>query len=472
MSKGKTVTQSTTDPAQMAMYQDLYDKSKSIASQPFVPYTGARVAGFNPDQLQGFDATRNMFNQSMSFDPRQKLNTLANQSTPSVTPFTGTATQLQPAAMQQAANIAPIDLYSGASVNRNAIRDVKPQSLLSTDLGAYQNPFQSQVIDNTLGDLNKARQLQIQSDQDAAIGRGAFGGSRSALLESETNRNFAEQAARASGNLRSQGFDRATSLAGQDIGRQFDADRYMSGVDSNVAMQNATFGQQAGLARQGLLGDVAQNQAQLDARRFGADQSALNQFGLQQGSYNNAMNMANMDARNRARFMQPGLEMQNRQFQAGLLGNQLSDQYRNLGLLSGIGSQQQGLQQAGLDAGYEQFGRAINYGPQQLNLLSQGLSGMPVNSSKSEGYKPGTADYLQTALSIFGLSDKRLKENIKLVDKVKGHNIYTWDWNDTAKKLGVTSPTKGVIAQEILQSNPEAIALHESGYLMVNYGAL
>ena len=75
MSKGKTVTQSTTDPAQMAMYQDLYDKSKSIASQPFVPYTGARVAGFNPDQLQGFDATRNMFNQSMSFDPRQKLDT-------------------------------------------------------------------------------------------------------------------------------------------------------------------------------------------------------------------------------------------------------------------------------------------------------------------------------------------------------------------------------------------------------------
>ena len=74
----------------------------------------------------------------------------------------------------------------------------------------------------------------------------------------------------------------------------------MSDADRAVAMQNATFGQQAGLARQGLLGDVAQNQAQLDARRFGADQSALNQFGLQQGSYNNAMNMANMDAINRA----------------------------------------------------------------------------------------------------------------------------------------------------------------------------
>ena len=814
MSKGKSTTTTTTDPAQMAMYQGLYDKSQSIASQPFVPYTGARVAGFNPDQLQGFDATRNMFGQSMSFNPRSQLNQLAYQPAPSINlpfgysqqqqpfsnfqpsiqqgqfmPFTGgggrpvappsiggiggrevgmpspsqgldpralkprglpvgnnvlgggginyknemggsnfggpvgplpsevsqaekdfyanlqngsvmpmgglgefvppqqpaftplsertdiygegkkydpanlpegfsydsprdgnniysmvmpsmgnvyaygpdgerrevpsgiqspgfnttilgglgdlfnpglptdtgptfssdpfrkkgfsnqtptqgnpfAPTQLQPAAMQQAstirpverfgganitslanfgganispverfggANISPVDLYSGASVNRGDVRDVKPQSLLSTDLGAYQNPFQSQVIDNTLGDLNKARQLQIQSDQDAAIGRGAFGGSRSALLESETNRNFAEEAARASGNLRSQGFDRATSLAGQDIGRQFDADRYMSDADRAIAMQNATFGQQAGLAKQGLLGDVSLNQArlnqqaglsgmdafnrralqqgqfqqqagmadmdafnraamqgaqfrqqagmagadasnragsqqaQLNASRFGANQDALNRFGLQQGQFNNQMNMGMFDAANRAAFMQPGLEMQNRQFQSGLLNNQLSDQYRNLGLLSGIGSQQQGLQQAGLDSGYEQFGRAINYGPQQLNLLSQGVSAMPSANSTSDQYKPGTADYLQTALSLFGLSDKRLKENIKLVDKVKGHNVYTWDWNDTAKKLGVTSPTKGVIAQEILQSNPEAIALHESGYLMVNYGAL
>ena len=401
MSKGKSTTTTTTDPAQMEIYQDLYSKAKGIASQPFVPYTGARVAGFNPDQLQSFDATRGLFNQSMGFNPRQKLDNLANQSTPTVTPFTGTATQLQPAAMQQAANIAPIDLYSGASDNRGDVRDVRPQSLLSTDLGAYQNPFQSQVIDNTLGDLNRARQLQIQSDQDAAIGRGAFGGSRSALLESETNRNFAEQAAKAAGNLRSQGFDRATSLASQDIGRQFDADRFMSDADKAIAMQNASFGQQAGLARQGLLGDVAQNQASLDARRFAANQDALNRFGLQKGQFDNQMNIANMDAINRARFMQPGLEMQNRQFQAGLLGDQLNDQYRTLGMLSGIGSQQQGLQQRGMDAGYNEFLRAINYGPQQLGLLSQGVSALPTQTTTTQSNKPGFLDQVGQIASIY-----------------------------------------------------------------------
>ena len=51
MSKGKSTTTTTTDPTQMAIYQDLYGKSKDIASQPFVPYTGARVAGINQDKV-------------------------------------------------------------------------------------------------------------------------------------------------------------------------------------------------------------------------------------------------------------------------------------------------------------------------------------------------------------------------------------------------------------------------------------
>ena len=343
MSKGKSTTTTTTDPTQMKIYEDLYNKSKGIASQPLVPYTGARVAGFNPDQLEGFDATRNMFGQSMGYDPRSQLNELAGQAAP---------------------------------------------SLLNTDLEAYQNPFQTQVIDNALGDLNRSRQMQLQSDQDAAIGRGAFGGSRSALLEAETNRNFAEQAAKTAGNLRAQGFDRATGLAGMDLSR----------------------------------------------------------------------------------------DMQNRGFQAGLLGNQLSDQYRNLGLMSGIGGQQQGLQQRGLDAGYGEFMRALGYGPQQLGLLAQGVSALPSQGSQSSSYKPGTFEQIGNVAggigSIMGLfSDAKLKDNITFVGQSKGHNVYTWTWNDIAKKLGINTPEIGVIAQEVAHI-PNAVSKHESGYLTVNYGAL
>ena len=51
---GKQTTQM--DPAQQAMYEDLYRRSQGIAAQPFVPYTGPRVAGFSPDQLRALSS--------------------------------------------------------------------------------------------------------------------------------------------------------------------------------------------------------------------------------------------------------------------------------------------------------------------------------------------------------------------------------------------------------------------------------
>ena len=332
MSKGKTTTSTTTDPAILAMQQDLYNQSKQVANLPFVPYTGARVAGFNPDQLAGFDATRNMFGQSMSFNPRGQL-----------------------------ANMASGGL------------DTQP----------FQNLYTEQVIDNAMADLDRGRQLQIQSDQDAAIGRDAFGGSRSAVLEAETNRNFADRAGNLAANLR-------------------------------------------------------------------------------QDSFNNSIANA----------------FRNRDFQAGINQGLLSDQYRNLGLLSGIGAQQQGLQQGAMDAGYNEFLRSLNYPKEQLNLLAQGLSALPNDGSTTQQYKPGTAEKVssaaQTVAALMGLfSDKRLKDNITLIGQSKkGHNIYTWTWNKLAKKLNINSPTIGVLAQEVMATNPDAVTKHDSGYYMVNYGAL
>tara|TARA_R100001463_G_scaffold125816_1_gene183335 strand:+ start:363 stop:1199 length:837 start_codon:yes stop_codon:yes gene_type:complete len=251
----KSTSTSTIDPATQARYDDLYNRAKGVAGQPFTPYTGARVAGFNPDQLAGFDATRNMFGRSLSYDPTGQLNNLAQ---------------------------GPLNIQQ------------------------FQNPYTDQVINNTLSDLNDARQMQIQSDQDAAISRGAFGGSRSALLESETNKKFADVAGRTAGNLR-------------------------------------------------------------------------------QSNFNNAANLA----------------MGDRNFRAGLFGNQLADQYRGLGLLSGIGNQQQLLGQAGLDANYNEFLRGINYGPQQLGLLSGAVFGMTPGQINSTSNKQGLLGRVGDSIDIY-----------------------------------------------------------------------
>lgn len=76
------------------------------------------------------------------------------------------------------------------------------------------------------------------------------------------------------------------------------------------------------------------------------------------------------------------------------------------------------------------------------------------------------------SLAPFFPSDARLKDNVTRIGKEEGYNVYTWEWNDKAKELGIDSPTVGVMAQEVLETNPDAVSVNENGYYQVNYGAL
>ena len=369
---GQKTSTTQLDPATAARYEDLYNKGLDVYNTPFTPYTGNRVAGFTPDQLEAQGQYKNMLDQSLRFGPRDRLNNLASAPTPQANPFAGRH------------SLGTANTGTATDINRNMIRDVTPRSLLDVDIGAYQNPFTEQVIDNTLGDLNDARQMQIQRDQDAAIGRGAFGGSRSAILESETNKNFFDKAGDISSQLRTQGFDRGTNLAGQDINRDFQAQNLMSDYDKQVAMANAGYGNQFGMAN-------------LDAQnRFGmANMDAQNQFGL-----------ANMDALNRAAMLNPQLEMQNRQFQAGLFGNQLADQYKALGLFNQVGNQQQNLNQVNNDFDFSEFLRQINYPGQQLGLLGNTVLGMNSGTTRTDSNQQGLAGQLQTGINTYNTANQ------------------------------------------------------------------
>jgi hypothetical protein len=340
MSKGKT-TQSVELPEyQQQQQQEVFQAARGLAGQPFVPYTGPLVAGFSPDQLRQFEATRGLFETGMEYDPITGIRELAQAPTP---------------------------------------------SLLGADIAAYQSPFQRQVTDIALGDIRREAELARQAAQERAIGAGAFGGSRSAILEAEATRPYAEQAARTAATLGQAGFEQAQRAAEADIAR----------------------------------------------------------------------------------------EMAGRQFQAGLLGGLQQEQMQRLGMLGDIGRQQQMLQQQALQVPYQEFQRALAYGPQQLGLLQAGLgTTTPITTTQQ---KTGTGDILGTAAQLAGmyfLSDERLKENIEYVGKSNGHKVYTWDWNDKAKELGINDPTKGVIAQEVMEYMPEAVSKDANGYYMVNYGAL
>jgi len=76
-----------------------------------------------------------------------------------------------------------------------------------------------------------------------------------------------------------------------------------------------------------------------------------------------------------------------------------------------------------------------------------------------------TSGLFQLGAAAIGLSDRRLKTNIKRIGTHKlGVGIYEYD---IMGKHDV-----GVMAQEVINVLPEAIHIHSSGYMMVDYGRL
>ena len=75
---------------------------------------------------------------------------------------------------------------------------------------------------------------------------------------------------------------------------------------------------------------------------------------------------------------------------------------QNLGLLGGIGQQQQGLQQAGLGVARNEFDRALGYGQQQLGLLQGGMGTPLIGQSTYNKKKTGLGDILGSAAQIGG----------------------------------------------------------------------
>lgn len=87
---------------------------------------------------------------------------------------------------------------------------------------AFYNPFEQDVVQQTLSDLREASAKQGIANRAQAVDRGAFGGSRGRLMEQERERAFGRGAAEALGGIRSKGFEGARGAAmtaGQGLGR-------------------------------------------------------------------------------------------------------------------------------------------------------------------------------------------------------------------------------------------------------------
>lgn len=289
-----TTQTTTTIPAYARPYVErMLGKAEATTNAPYQAYGGERVADFNPLQQQAFQGAANL-------GPAQQL---------------GTGTQMAGLAGLQG-------LGAGQQYARQA---TSPGSMQ-----AYMSPYTQLALDPQMREAARRSAMEGQAQQAMAVQRGAFGGSRSALIEAERQRNL--------GQLQSDIYGRGMQTA-------FEQARQAQQFGSELGLRGAGMGLQAA----GQLGQLGQQQ-------FGQQEAAMraqaNAGALQQQQSQRALDQAYQDF-----LSQRGHPQQQLAFMSDILrGTPLSQSTQQMyqappslfGQVTGAGLTYLGAQKAGL----------------------------------------------------------------------------------------------------------------------------
>jgi hypothetical protein len=265
-----------------------------------------QVAGMSPDQLaairlgkQGIGAY-----QPYMTAATQGVNTGSNTIGEAAGILRGADTRGQFAGAQAAMNQAALPIASMGTAAQNvgnyAQANLAPSTTtlgqgitaLSGAAGMYDptgvqkfmNPFQQQVIDESIKQINRQGDIAQQGLQAQAVKSGAFGGSRDAIQRAELQRNIGDQRNAAIVGGLSTGYQNAAQQAQQAFeqqqGRQLaQAQGYQGfgGLYGQQALQQAQLGQGAA----GLQANIYGQQSQLgQSLGQGIGSLASQQFGI------------------------------------------------------------------------------------------------------------------------------------------------------------------------------------------------
>lgn len=167
--------------------------------------------------------------------------------------------------------------------------EIRPDAALTQQ---YYNPFEQQVVDTSLNDLEQARQRAIQQTGQQAMASRAFGGSRHGVAEALTSGEYGRQAGSMLANLRNQGYQQALNLAQQQQMR-----------NQQAGLQGAQFR----LGAAGQLGQMGQSQTAADML---AAQSMMGLGGARQQLAQQQMNASRNLGLERLGIMQSALGLQ------------------------------------------------------------------------------------------------------------------------------------------------------------------
>jgi len=229
---------------------------------------------------------------------------------------------------------------------------------------AYMDPYMQNVVNIQQREAQRAADIAGTQRGAQAVGAGAFGGSRQAIMDAEAARNLSQQ----KGDIQARGLQQAFQNAQQQFnaeqGYGLQAQQANQGAGLTVGQQNlaANLGIQQLGAGQNLQAQLANQQQAMEAQRLG-EQSR--QFGGSLGLQGLQAAMTGAG-------------------QLGALGQQEFGQQRDiLNLQNQFGGQQQAQEQALINARSQDFSAAQRYPYQQLEFMSNILRGTPMGSVQS-----------------------------------------------------------------------------------------
>jgi hypothetical protein len=269
---------------------------------------------------------------------------------------------------------------------------------------AYMSPYMQNVVDyqksQALRDFNIGSQLR----KAQAVGQGAFGGSRQAIVESEAERSLGSQLQ----GIAATGSQKAFEDAQRQ--QQFGANLGLQGLQAGygglgLGMQGAQTGLQGlGTALQGQqgrmqgLGQAGQflgqgiQGAQAGLQGVGAQQAAgqLGLAGTAQGMQGAQTGLQGVQgAIGAGQYGLAGLGQATQS--AGTLGQLGTQQFGTekdiINLQSTMGAQQQALEQSKINQAIQDYAIAQQYPMMQLGFMSNMLRGLPMQAQTTQLYQ-------------------------------------------------------------------------------------
>jgi hypothetical protein len=226
------VTQTSIPEYAQPYVERLLGKAEAFSSAPYQAYGGERTAGFTPMQ-QG------AFQQAANLQPTQQL---------------GLGTQM--------AGIGGLNALGAGQNYQNMATNPNAQQ-------AYMSPYIQNALNPQMQEAVRQSQIQGQQNQAQAVQQGAFGGSRSAIVEAERQRNLGQNLA----NIYGTGMQNAFQQAQQ--AQQFGSTLGLQG--SQAANQAAATLGQLGQTQFGQQKDIINAQAAAGAQQQALEQQKLNQ---------------------------------------------------------------------------------------------------------------------------------------------------------------------------------------------------